>query len=386
MPKPPQNPPPSLFSDTSAPTLTKRAEPQTVTVEAAVEAAKTGVPLAPPEPAADAPAPTDQAPTGEHPNAPPASEPQPETPPAPDTAQQPRTGNPSGPLPELSLEKRGPLPFYPTNADEMYRYAANLSRSDLLPRGLRNKDGQGKLLPGGRIADIYMVLMKGHDFGWHPMVSLATINIIEGKAEIGALAMVALIRKSGLCKIWNLVKSDARSAIFETQRHGDNQITTFEYTIEEAELMGLLDKGKTDWAKQNNQWRLQPRTMLRRRCQSALGREIYPDIVLGLYDHEELSEMAEIASRLGMSEHQVASAIEAVSKPNNPTLPESPPPGPIERLKQAAESAADPLKARLASRAAAAVAGLVRRCSVCGDPLDPRDNDPCIACAPVSAA
>lgn len=368
--------PPSLFPD--SPAGTKRQPPQTVSVEDAVEAAKAGITIAPPvEPP---PAAIEQAPAGEHPNAPPA-EPEPQAPAAEQTA--PRPAQPSGPLPELSLEKKGPLPFYPTNTDEMYRYAANLARSDLLPRGLRNKGPDGKTLPGGKIADIFMVLMKGHDFGWHPMVSLSTINIIEGKAEIGALAMVALVRRSGLCKSWRLVKSDDRSAIFETQRMGDAEPTVFEYTIEEAELMGLLDKGRDEWAKANNQWRRQPRTMLRRRCQSALAREVYSDVVLGLYDHEELSEMAEIAARLGMSEQQVASAISVQSKTSTPGLP-GPIIGPIERMQQTAQ-AADPLKARLKERAATAVSGLVRRCSLCETVLDPRDSDPCIGCRPVDA-
>lgn len=382
MPKPPPPKPPTLFPDASQ--SADRRTPQTVSVEQVVEAAKTGTSIAPPDPPPpESPAPTDQVTTEEHPNAPPPSETLPT--PAPDAVPAQSRATVSNPLPELSLEKRGPLPFYPTNTDEMYRYAANLSRSDLLPRGLRNKDAQGKLLPGGKVADIFMVLMKGHDFGWHPMVSLATINIIEGKAEIGALAMVALIRKSGLCQVWRLVKSDTRSAIFETQRRGDLEITPFEYTIEEAEQMGLLDKGKTDWAKANNQWKLQPRTMLRRRCQSALAREVFPDICLGLYDHEELSEMAEVAARLGMSERQVSEAIEVPIGAGQPALVEAGALGPIERLQQAARSAADPLKARLQARAAT-IGGTVRRCSACDTVLDPRDSDPCIACRPEPAA
>jgi len=45
--------------------------------------------------------------------------------------------------------------------------------------------------------------------------------------------------------------------------------------------------------------------MLRRRCQSMLAREVYPDIVMGLYDHGELSEMREREMALGIDPDRV---------------------------------------------------------------------------------
>lgn len=309
------------------------------------------------------------------------------------------TDTPTGPQPQREPSQdqqrpqpanqpaRVPLAFYPTNTDEMWRYAAMLANSDLLPRALKDKQ-TGR----GIVANIHLVLMKGHDLGLKPMQSLGQINVIEGKAEVGALLMVALIRKSGACESWRLVHSDDRSAVYSTKRAGDSEPTEFEYTIEEADQMGLLDKGKSDWAKENNQWKKQPRTMLRRRCQSMLAREVYPDVVNGMYDHDEISEMHEVAARLDLHPSQVGGAIDVNSEPRQGALPPASEMGPIERaLREQPEQVAkakmamadvgkpaDPLKERLAARSAAG--GRVRRCSKCDCTLDPRDSDPCVVC------
>jgi hypothetical protein len=318
-------------------------------------------------------------------DAPPPADPD-AAPPA-DHPSSPSTGSaapaPAGPEPPPAaqagaLPTRDPLPYYPRNADEMWRYAVMLARSSLVPKALHDK-----------ATDVFVVLMKGHDFGFKPMQSIAGIHVVEGKAEVGALAMVSLIRRSGLCQSWRLLVSDDRRAVYSTQRSGEEPIE-FEYTIEEAEQMGLLDKGRDEAAKARNNWRLQPRTMLRRRCQSNLAREVYSDVVLGLYDHGELTEIQEIAQHVGLTEQQVADAVPATAVPSRAALPPATS-GPIASMTSTASgprvmipAKSDPLKERLASRAS--VGGAVRRCSECDAPLDPRDADPCIACRPDPSA
>jgi hypothetical protein len=291
-----------------------------------------------------------------------------------------------GPGPVNAAGQRVPVSFDPQNADEMYRYAQMLARSSLLPKAFYDKDDKEKR--HARVADVHFVLMKGKALDLHPMTSIGNINIIDGKAEVGALLMLSIVRRSGLMAPggWKLVHSDAKRAVFSTLRLGDEEWTTFEYTLEEAELMGLLDKGRDEWAKANNQWRRQPRTMLRRRCQAMLLREVYADVVLGLYDHDELTEMRERERALGIDPDRVIAVSSAV-----PALPEGAESGPIKRLTEDAKARAaerDPLKARLAARqverteATTATAALPseRFCSNCGAPLDERDSDPCIGC------
>jgi len=336
-----------------------------------------GKAIAPPaeesEPAAAPPAPAEAAPD------PPAAAPQPAAAMRPSQAED-------GPGPLNNQGQRVPVSFDPQNADEMYRYAQMLCRSSLLPRAFYDRDDKERRHP--RIGDVHFVLMKGQALGLHPMTSIGNINIIDGKAEIGALLMLSMVRRSGVMAPggWKLVHSDDRRAVFSTLRLGDDDWTPFEYTIEEAEQMGLLDKGRDEWAKANNQWRKQPRTMLRRRCQSMLLREVYSDVVLGCYDHGELTEMRERELALGVDPDRVIPMNGLAGAA--PALPDGAGPGTIEQMFartpeafKRAYPAADPLKARLEARRAAA-GGTVARCSLCDTPLDPRDSDPCIACRP----
>lgn len=304
---------------------------------------------------------------------PPAAEAATESP--PQASMPPAPASPSAEPPPPTGIKREPLPFYPTNTDEMWRYAQMLARSKLLPKAFYPKGDWEK--EHCRVADVHVVLMKGHDLGLKPMQSIGTINVIDGKAEVGALLMVALVLKSGMCESWKLVHSDDRRAVYKTRRIGDEDWTVFEYTIEEADQMGLLDKGKDEKARENNQWKKQPRTMLRRRCQSMLCREVYPDICMALYDHDELAELREREIAIGVNPDRVI----AMNGLAAPALPEGAGPGAIERMTRTAAMPADPLKARLEARRAAA-GGTVARCSLCDTPLDPRDSDPCIACRP----
>lgn len=299
---------------------------------------------------------------------------------------KPAAPQPTSPQPDVQTGPRTPVSFDPQNADEMWRYAQMMARSSLLPRAFYDRDDRER--KHAKIADVHFVLMKGQALRLHPMVSIGNINVIDGKAEVGASLMVALCLRDGLCEYFEMVKSDERSATFATKRIGGRREIEFTYTIEEAEQMGLLDKGKTEWAQANNQWKKQPRTMLRRRCQSMLAREVYPDIVMGLYDHGELSEMREREMALGIDPDRVIPMNGLAGAGVSALLPEGAGPGAIEKLFEQSPDlkrayAADPLKARLAARQQASkIAVGPQRCSLCDVILDPRDSDPCIACRP----
>lgn len=217
--------------------------------------------------------------------------------PAPTTSEeppQPPSAPPSSPTPDAqapetttaittATKPRDPVPFHPRDTAEMFRLAGFLSNSDLIPYALRRKPN-----------DILVVLLKGQDLGLTPMQSMSGINVIEGRAEVGALMMVSMIMRSGLCEFFTLVESTDTFATYETKRRGNPKPTTFTYTVEEAKAAGLLDKGKDERARERSPWRTQRRTMLRRRCQSMLAREVFPDICAGLYDHDELQEMRDL--------------------------------------------------------------------------------------------
>lgn len=288
------------------------------------------------------------------------------------------------PVPAPS-QQRIPVSFTPTNADEMWRYAEMLARSSLLPRAYYNWEDDGGGGGEGRrkqkrgaakVADVHFTLMRGQQLSVPPMVAIGNINIVEGKAEIGAQLMVALCLRSGMCEYFEPRESTSTKAVFATKRVGATRELVFEYDLEEARQMGLLDKGRTEWEKANNNWRKQPRTMLRRRCQSMLAREIYPDIVMGLYDHEELTELRDREIALGVDPDRVIPMNGLGHGTLAGDLPEGRP-GPIAA---AAPRRPDPLKAAIVLRRQAERAADAR-CR-CGAPLDELDtNGLCMSCS-----
>jgi hypothetical protein len=166
-------------------------------------------------------------------------------------------------------------PFVPANLDQALALARLLSESALIPKPLQ-----------GRPGDTFVVLITGHELGLSPMQALRGINVVDGKPVIGADLMVALcLRTPAVCRFFRLVSSDAQSATYETHRHGQAEPARMRFTIEEAKAAGLL--GKMNWQKY-------PAAMLRARCSSALARAVYPDLLFGVYEVDEI-EAAGIA-------------------------------------------------------------------------------------------
>lgn len=205
----------------------------------------------------------------------------------------------TAPAPAAAPAVRPPvdLPLFADSDDvsQLWRLAGFLANSDLLPEALTTKGNVR-----GRYNALLMMLV-GKDRGLTPLQALSGgLHIIEGKVEIGAHAMVALVLKSGAAEYIKPVMAlcNDTQAVYRTRRRDwpPNEFEDFVFTIDDAARMLLLDKGKTEWAKANNNWRRMPKTMLMRRAASGCCREFYSDVVLGLYDHGELGALGIEAS------------------------------------------------------------------------------------------
>ncbi len=154
-------------------------------------------------------------------------------------------------------------------ADVLGPTALVAAASSLAPDALR-----------GKPHDALIVLMAGRELGLAPMQSMRMLGVIKGKVTLAADATVALVRRSGECLQWRLVESTAQRATYTTQRKGDTEPTTLTWTIEQAQRAGLTG---------GQGWRSYPEAMLRARCAAALARIVYPDLVAGIYDPDELA-------------------------------------------------------------------------------------------------
>jgi len=159
----------------------------------------------------------------------------------------------------------------PENATEAWTLAKYYGQSKLVPRALEN------------VADIFVTIAAGRDFGWSPMQSMRGIHVVEGKPSLSADAMVGIAKKADICEWFRLVESSARVATYETKRKGDPAPVEMSFTIEEAQAAGLLDK--------KGPWKSYPARMLRNRCKSSLCKEVYEELFFGVYEESEAAEI-----------------------------------------------------------------------------------------------
>ncbi|HUR93095.1 MAG TPA: recombinase RecT [Gemmatimonadales bacterium] len=199
------------------------------------------------------------------------------------------------------LAQRGPTPLEPSTLGEAWELARWLGKSSIVPDAYRDN-------PANVLAAIYM----GRDLGISPMQAMREIYVVHGRPASSALLKVALVRQSPLCLFWRLVESTGERAVFETQRVGDPAPTKHVYTLEDAKQAGLYPPSKAD-----SNWGKRPKLMLRRRCESELADEVYPDVVKGLRTEDEADEIAASAREMG--------SVQRVPKTTAPVLPEPAP-------------------------------------------------------------
>jgi hypothetical protein len=126
-----------------------------------------------------------------------------------------------------------------------------------------------------------MILLTGRDLGLTASQSFRAIYVVSGKPVVSSDAMVAAIRRSGLCASWRVIESTVDRCTIETLRQGESEPERETFTQEDATRAGLSRK---------DVWRQYPRDMLRHRAAAGLARRVYPDVVLGCYAPGELEE------------------------------------------------------------------------------------------------
>jgi len=136
---------------------------------------------------------------------------------------------------------------------------------------------------------VYAIICAGRELGLPPMVSLRAFHYMNGKPVLSAEAMLALIKRSSLCRYFHLVDSTKENATYETLRVGEPAPTRISFTMAQARDAGLLG---------NPSWKKFPDAMLRARCVAALGRAVYPDVLVGIYTADEMGEKENAPERI----------------------------------------------------------------------------------------
>lgn len=176
-------------------------------------------------------------------------------------------------------EKRG---LVLTCVDDVEKMSKRLAMSELVPQAFREKP-----------ANVFLALNMGLELGLSPAASLRAIHVVDGKPGLAADAMVGIVMASGAARSFVCIESNERIAIYEAVRVGSDRAVRKSFTIEEAEQANLL--GKDNWKKY-------PIRMLEARAKAALARDLFPDVLHGIYTPDELAATAVIEARTVLDE------------------------------------------------------------------------------------
>ena len=159
--------------------------------------------------------------------------------------------------------------FEPSNLKEAHQLFDVLIKTKYLPQHITTPQQAIAIWLLARERDIPM------------MTALTRMYVVHGTPSMDSALMVALVRSSGKCEVWQVVESTDTKAAICTQRFGGKP-TTITYTMDDAKRMGLA--GKDQYVKQ-------PAVMLLHRCEAKAARQEYQDVIGGMLTHEEAEEV-----------------------------------------------------------------------------------------------
>lgn len=122
-----------------------------------------------------------------------------------------------------------------------------------------------------------VVKMYGDMLGIPWVAAMNTINVIQGKPTISPQLMIALARRTGQLEDLK-IEADDNGATVTVTRKGQTPYTET-FTMTDAKKLGLDSK---------DNYRKQPKTMLKWRAVAAAFRVVFPDAILGFYTPDEM--------------------------------------------------------------------------------------------------
>ena len=166
-----------------------------------------------------------------------------------------------------------PVSLMPATFDDKYQMAGILCRSGLIPQGLNTPE------------KVCVALEWGHELQLSPMVAVNNIAVINGKPTLSADLMGALVKRSpeyGGIEWTCQTEEKAECVITRILPNGKEEKYTSTFTIEDAKNAGLIGK---------DVWRKYPKRMLKHRCMAYGLRDVFPDLLAGLYSPEEMESV-----------------------------------------------------------------------------------------------
>lgn len=175
-----------------------------------------------------------------------------------DSTDAPPSSTPAIPEPTATLD-------VPTSWVAAMRLAARINGTTFVPRPLR-----------GDPNEVLAAILTGQELGLGPMQSLRMINVIEGRPAASAELMRALVNRAG--HRLSVVEARQDRVTLYGRRRDTGSEAKVTWTIADAQRAKLTS---------NPAWGKYPRSMLLARATSELCRQIFSDVIGGLYTEEE---------------------------------------------------------------------------------------------------
>jgi len=191
------------------------------------------------------------------------------------------------PRPPVQIAGNG---LRPKDFDDLWRVARIVSGSGLAPKGLERPE------------QTFVAMASGLELGFSAMQALASIAVVSGRPTLNGMAAKALVLESGKCERWleEPLRVTPGEKIAEagpshlpdglygfrcrSKRKGLEDWAEETFTLDDASRAGLWP-GKPD-----SNWAKYPARMLKMRALGFVARDLYPDVLKGLYIAEEMEE------------------------------------------------------------------------------------------------
>lgn len=161
----------------------------------------------------------------------------------------------------------------PQSMDDAYRLGKAIIMSGTAPRGM---DTPEKCM---------IAIMRGLEVGLSPMQAVDKIAIVNGRPVIWGDGAIGLVRGSGLCEYVHETAEgvgDDRAAVCVVKRRGEPKEVVRRFSITDARKAGL-------WGK-SGPWSQYPDRMLQMRARAFALRDVFADVLGGLYLREEIDD------------------------------------------------------------------------------------------------
>jgi hypothetical protein len=152
---------------------------------------------------------------------------------------------------------------------------------------------------GSTVGTIAASILKGQSLGLDAVTSMSNVTVTNGRVGIMGDLALGLLRRTGLINpklggYWReefIGESEERSCRISACRHDTGEEATRSFSVADARRAGLVNK-KTEAASEYTPvWRGFLDRMLRYRALGFLTRDLFGDVLLGLYMTEELKSL-----------------------------------------------------------------------------------------------